>query len=81
MVFAGYNQTQKEDHMGRNHSKEYRLDIDIGYITKSPCRECPIKSSLPECSSSCEMITQLQELLVGSISCSKSFSECEEYTI
>ena len=67
--------------MERESSREYRLDIDIGYITKSPCRECPIKSSLPECSSRCEMLTQLQELLVGSISCSKSFSDCEEYSI
>ena len=60
--------------------RENRFDIDIGYITKSPCRECPKVSSLPECSSCCEMLTQLQELLVGSISCSKSFSECEEYS-
>lgn len=81
MIFASDNQNQKEDHMERESSKEYRLDIDIGYITKSPCRECPISSSLPECSSCCEMLTQLQELLVGSISCSKSFSECEEYSI
>ena len=81
MIFAGDNQTQKEEHMEREHSKEYRLDIDIGYIKKSPCRECPIKSNLPECSSCCEMLTKLQDLLVGSISCSKSFSECEEYSI
>ena len=81
MIFAGDNQTQKEEHMEREHSKEYRLDIDIGYIKKSPCRECPIKNSLPECASCCKILNQLQELLVGSISCSKSFSECEEYTI
>ena len=67
--------------MEKEMSKEYRLDIDIGYIKKSPCRECPIQSSLPECSSRCEMLTQLQELLIGSISCSKSFSECEEYSV
>jgi len=81
MIFASDNQTQKEDHMEREYSKEYRLDIDIGYITKSPCRECPIKSSLPECSDRCEMLAQLQELLIGSISCSQSFSNREEYSI
>jgi len=67
--------------MERERIREYRFDIDIGYITKSPCRECPIKSSLPECSSCCNMLTQLQKLLAGSISCSKSFSECEEYSV
>ena len=61
--------------------RENRFDIDIGYITKSPCRECPIQSSLPECSSCCEMLAQLQELLIGSISCSQSFSNREEYSI
>ncbi|MBW2604451.1 MAG: hypothetical protein JRE28_09085 [Deltaproteobacteria bacterium] len=67
--------------MEKQSIRENRFDIDIGYITKSPCRECPIKSSLPECSSCCERLTQLQELLAGSISCSKNFSECEEYSI
>lgn len=81
MIFAYDNQNQKEDHMERENIREYRLDIDIGYITKSPCRECPIKGSLPECSGRCEMLTQLQELLIGSISCSKSFSNREEYSI
>jgi hypothetical protein len=81
MIFAYDNQNHKEDHMKEQCIRENRLDIDIGYITKSPCRECPIKNSLPECSSCCETLSQLQELLVGSISCSKSFSDCEEYSI
>ena len=67
--------------MERESIRESRFDIDIGYITKSPCRECAIKSSLPECSGRCEILTQIQELLVGGISCSKNFSECEEYSI
>ncbi len=81
MFFAYDNQNPKEDHMEKQSIRENRFDIDIGYITKSPCRECPIKSSLPECSSRCETLTQLQELLIGSISCSKSFSNREEYSI
>jgi len=81
MIFAYDNQNQEEDHMEKQSIRENRFDIDIGYITKSPCRECPIKSSLPECSGRCETLTQLQELLIGSISCSKSFSNREEYSI
>ncbi|MEJ2655778.1 MAG: hypothetical protein P8012_01090 [Desulfobacterales bacterium] len=61
--------------------KENRFDLDIGYITKSPCRECPFKSNLPECSDCCETLSRLQELLIGSISCSHSFSELEEYSV
>ena len=72
---------QKEYDMEENIVIENRFDIDIGYIKKSPCRECSMKDSLPECSNCCETLAQLQELLVGSISCSKSYSECEEFSI
>jgi hypothetical protein len=61
--------------------REHRFDIDIGYIKKSPCRECPTKRSLPECSDCCETLSKLQELLVDSIACTHSFSELEEYSI
>jgi hypothetical protein len=60
---------------------ENRFDFDIGHITKSPCRECSVKSNLPECSNDCEILSELQELLIGGISCSKSFSNREEYSI
>ena len=61
--------------------RENRFDLDIGYIKKSPCRECPTNKSLPECSECCETISQLQDLLVGSIMCTHSCSELEEYSV
>ena len=60
---------------------ENRFDIDIGYITKSPCRECSSNNRLPECSSRCETLTQLQNLLAGSISCSNYILDFEEYIV
>lgn len=77
----GITKSNKEDHMEEKNVRENRFDLDIGYITKSPCRECPTNNSLPECSSCCEVLAQLQELLVGTISCSKKFLEFEEYHI
>ncbi len=67
--------------MEENIIRENRLELDIGYIKKSPCRECPTKNSLPECSDCCKTLSQLQELLVGSISCTRSISEMEEYSV
>lgn len=58
---------------------ENKFDLDIGYITKSPCRDCPSNYRLPECSSRCETLTQLQNLLVGGISCSNYVLDFEEY--
>ena len=61
--------------------RENRLELDVGYIKKSPCRECPTKKRLPECSDCCETLSQLQDLLIGSISCRCSISELEEYSV
>ncbi len=59
----------------------YKLDSEIGYITKSPCRQCAMKNNLPECSESCRTLLQLQKLLVGAVSCSNNFSELEAYYV
>jgi len=66
---------------GRKNIREYKLDLDIGYLTKSPCRECVIKKSLPRCSNRCLILNQLQERLVDLISCSNNISELETYSL
>jgi hypothetical protein len=61
--------------------KTKKFDIDGGYITKSPCRDCAHASNLPECSSNCQTLSQLQALLAGIISCSNDVSEYESYSL
>jgi hypothetical protein len=58
-----------------------KFDLDCGYITKSPCRECAKRDHLPQCSDGCRKLARLQTLLVGTISCSKDVAESEEYLI
>lgn len=70
-----------ENHTEEKIIRENRFELDVGYIKKSPCRECPTKNHLPECSDCCETLSQLQELLIGSISCRHSVSELEEYSV
>jgi len=67
--------------MEEKNSVENRFDIDIGYITKSPCRDCLTNYRLPECSNACETLTRLQALLVGGISCSNYVPDFEEYFV
>ena len=61
--------------------RENQFDLDGCYLTKSPCRECPRQTTLPECSENCRTLTQLQKLLAGVISCSNTLSEFDEYTL
>ena len=61
--------------------KDNRLDVDAGYLTKSPCRKCNRGNNLPDCSKNCNMLSHLQNLLVGIISGSNNFSELETYSI
>jgi hypothetical protein len=58
-----------------------RFDSEIGYIKKSPCRECVNRSNLPSCSESCKTLIKLQKLLAGTLSCSNSISELEAYSV
>jgi hypothetical protein len=67
--------------MGEISMRENKLDLDIGYLTKSPCRECDIKKNLPRCSNRCPILSRLQELLVDLISCSNDVREFETYSL
>ncbi len=46
-----------------------RFDFEIGYLTKSPCKECPCICELPQCAEQCRILDQIQMLLAKGISC------------
>ncbi len=48
------------------------FDFDIGCLTKSPCRDCPDKNSLPRCATGCDLLQQIQSVLSSAVSCSRS---------
>nr|CBX30469.1 unknown protein [uncultured Desulfobacterium sp.]CBX31713.1 unknown protein [uncultured Desulfobacterium sp.] len=58
-----------------------KLECDIGYVKKSPCRDCRFKKQLPDCSENCKIINQLQATLVDVISCSNNYSELEAFSL
>ena len=58
-----------------------KFDLDIGYLTKSPCRECELNSQLPVCSKNCQKLNQFQTLLSGFVSCSNDFDHTEPYIV
>ena len=49
----------------------YRFDFEIGYLTKSPCKECDKRDNFPECMESCKKLDEIHDILSKAVSCSK----------
>ncbi|MGD8369895.1 MAG: hypothetical protein PVG78_19825 [Desulfobacterales bacterium] len=58
-----------------------RFDFDIGYLVKSPCRECSNRGEFPGCLELCPIIDNVQRLLAAGISSSRSQSNLEDHTL
>ncbi len=58
-----------------------KFDFEIGYLIKSPCRECERLEDIPECVDDCEIIDNIQSTLVGAVSSSKSHATAESFTV
>jgi len=50
---------------------KYRFDFEIGYLTKSPCRECEKRKDFPDCMDDCNKLDKIHTILCEAISCSK----------
>jgi len=46
----------------------YRFDFEIGYLIKSPCRECEERSDFPGCADTCVTLGRIQAILSEGIS-------------
>jgi len=53
--------------------KRDKFDFEIGYLVKSPCKECPYRESLPKCSSECTLLDRIQMILSRGISCTGKY--------
>ncbi len=49
----------------------YRFDFEIGYLVKSPCRECHKGDRLPLCAEECTLLDQIKTVLADGVSCSR----------
>lgn len=58
------------DESNNRNEKEHRFDFEIGYLIKSPCRECIHRERLPLCIESCQTLAGIHEKLARVISCS-----------
>jgi len=58
-----------------------KLECDIGYVKKSPCRDCKLNHKLPDCTNKCQIINHLQTTLIDVVSCSNNYSELETFSL
>ncbi len=49
----------------------HRFDFEIGYLIKSPCRQCELRSALPRCAKTCALLERIQDRLSETVSCSR----------
>jgi len=67
--------------MEQRLSENHNFDFDIGYLVKSPCRDCITKDSLPNCIQGCQILDQIQTVLADSIPSETSISPVETFDI
>jgi hypothetical protein len=59
----------------------HKFDYDIGYLVKSPCRDCHTYAIFPECMESCTLLDRVQTALSDSLSSVHNFSAAESYCL
>lgn len=59
----------------------HRFDFDIGYLVKSPCRDCIDRDLFPTCIETCPPLDRIHTVMANSISCSRSHSSMESHAI
>jgi hypothetical protein len=62
------------DESNNQNKHEHCFDFEIGYLIKSPCRECMHRERLPHCIESCQTLARIHETLARVISCSSRHS-------
>ena len=60
---------------------KHRFDFDIGYLVKSPCRECIDRYLFPDCMDACTALDRIRTVLANGVSCSRSYSSVESHAI
>ena len=57
------------------------FDFEIGTLVQSPCKFCEMRPLLPDCATSCELLSQIQTTLASGISSGNSVSPSESYIL
>jgi hypothetical protein len=54
-----------------------QLDIEVGHLIKSPCRECRDQDRFPGCARTCAILNEIQIILSTTVSCTRNYGSLE----
>ena len=76
MTYAHQSRLRFRNAIVMAHLPKYlqQFDFEIGYLVKSPCRDCGRHTTFPGCVDTCDIIAQIQTVLAQSISCTRNRS-------
>ena len=69
------------ERMLEKSDENQNFDFNIGYLVKSPCRDCRTQANLPDCSTNCAILHKVQAILADSISSANNFSVAETHDV
>ncbi len=52
-----------------------KFDFEVGYLIKSPCKECDQHELFPGCEDDCSVLNKIHTKLASGISCRYSMAE------
>lgn len=67
--------------MEERFCENQNFDFDIGYLVKSPCKDCITRDNLPSCIQGCKILHQIQTVLADSIPSETNFSPVETWDV
>jgi len=60
-------------HLANKKFYNYKFDFEIGYLVRSPCKECDDRKNFPECIDECNMLDEIHTALSEVVSCTRNY--------
>ena len=67
--------------MLEKNTDNHNFDFNVGYLVKSPCKECATRSEFPSCMDDCEILEKIQSALSDSMSSANNYSVAETFDV
>jgi hypothetical protein len=67
--------------MKQTKASDQEFDYDVGYLVKSPCRDCGTYGMFPDCVERCAILDRIQTALSTRMSSLHSHSDLEAFEL
>jgi len=65
------------EYISQKKTFKYRFDFEVGYLIKSPCKECDVRKYFPECADDCGTLDKIHTILSEVVSCTRNYWSIE----